>query len=326
MNQQVKQNFKIGLMIATYIVLGVIGIYSFTLIFLAPLLMVPMTIFLMGNKKNYKRDLLIHLIISLMLFLLTGNIAEVLLYLISVAVPAHIFVTCYRNKLALPQIAMYTGIGIVGVFYLYIIGMKYFNIDYMQMYNGFLDAAKEQYIALVNEALKVQNQAVSQEMQEQFSLMKKQFIMSVDMLKYLYPAFLLQIGVVLGVLSTVFITIIGRFKRWRMLPLNQFAYFKFSRWMGVILVISSFIALFVGEDSSSIVALAMNLYSFTIYLLQIVGIIALIMLIKKSKLTSSTKTMSIVLSVLVFFIMPFIMMLVGLADTLFNFRKVDIIV
>ncbi|MEG0707375.1 MAG: hypothetical protein RR427_06095 [Cellulosilyticaceae bacterium] len=30
MNQQVKQNFKIGLMIATYIVLGVIGTYLFS--------------------------------------------------------------------------------------------------------------------------------------------------------------------------------------------------------------------------------------------------------------------------------------------------------
>ena len=50
------------------------------------------------------------------------------------------------------------------------------------------------------------------------------------------------------------------------------------------------------------------------------------MLIKKSKLGTTTKTMAIVLCVLTYFTTPFIMMIVGLADTLFNFRKVDIIV
>lgn len=326
MNQQVKQNLKLVLMITIYILLGVIGIYSTTLIFLTPILMVPMAIFLMSNKRNYKRDLLIHLIISIMLYLLTRSIAEPLLYIISVAVPAHIFVTCYRNKLALPQVAMYTGVCTVGVFCFYAIGMKYFNIDYIQMYNTFLDTAKEQYTALINQAMKIQNQPISNDMEEQLLLMRKQFSMSVDMLKYLYPSLLLQIGIIIGVVSTIFMTLMGRIKKWRMLPLSQFVQFKFSRWMGILLVISSFIALFVGEDSMTTAALAMNLYSFTVYLLQIVGFIALIMLIRKSKLNSTTKTMSIVLSVLVFFMMPFIMMLVGLADTLFNFRKVDIIV
>lgn len=326
MNQQIKQNFKLVLMITIYILLGIIRVYSTTLIFLTPMLMVPMAIFLMSNKRNYKRDLFIHLIISIVLYLSTRSIAEPLLYIISVAVPAHIFVTCYRNKLALPQIAMYTGIGTVGIFYCYIIGMKYFNIDYMQIYNTFLDTAKEQYTALINEAMNIQNQPVSNDIEEQLSLMRKQFSMSVDMLKYLYPSFLLQTGVALGVMSTVFITLMGRIKKWRMLPLRQFVQFKFSKWMGILLIVSSSIALFVGEGSNTTVALAMNLYSFTVYLLQIVGFIALIMLVKKSKLNSMSKTMSIVLSVLVFFIMPFIMMLVGLADTLFNFRKVDIIV
>lgn len=326
MNQQTKQNFKLILMIGIYVLLGIVGVYSLTLIFLAPLLMTPMAIFLMGNKKNYKRDLFIHLIISILLYVFTNRIQEVLLYIVSVAVPAHIFVTCYRKKLALPQIAMYTGVGMIAVFYLYIIGMKYMQVDYIQMYNSLLDAAKSQYEIIFNELVANQNQAISAEMSKQLASMKRQLLDSVDVLKYLYPTLLLQVGVVLGVVSTIFITFIGRFKKWRMLPLVQFANFKFSKWMSGLLLLSGFVALFMGNGSNEVLALATNLYFFTMYLLQIIGLIASIMLVKKSKLATTTRTMVIVLCVLTYFTMPFIMMIVGLADTLFNFRKVDIIV
>nr|WP_307993291.1 DUF2232 domain-containing protein [uncultured Niameybacter sp.] len=326
MNQQTRQNFKLILMIGIYVLLGIVGVYSFTLIFLAPLLMTPMAIFLMGNKKNYKRDLFIHLIISMLLYVFTNSIQEVLLYIVSVAVPAHIFVTCYRKKLALPQIAMYTGVGMIAVFYLYIIGMKYMQVDYIQMYNSLLDAAKSQYEIMFNELVANQNQAISAEVSKQLASMKRQILDSVDVLKYLYPTMLLQTGVALGVIGTIFITFIGRLKKWRMLPLVQFANFKFSKWMSGLLLVSGFVALFMGNGSNEVLALATNLYFFTMYLLQIIGLIASIMFVKKSKLATTTRTMVIVLCVLTYFTVPFIMMIVGLADTLFNFRKVDIIV
>ena len=50
------------------------------------------------------------------------------------------------------------------------------------------------------------------------------------------------------------------------------------------------------------------------------------MIIRKSKWSSGLKVISIVLSLMMFWTTPFIMMIIGLGDTLFNFRKVDIIV
>lgn len=326
MNHQIKQSFKLILMIGIYVLLGIVGVYSLTLIFLAPLLMIPMTIFLMGNKKDYKRDLLIHLIIAVLLYVFTDRIQEVLLYMVSVAVPAHIFVTCYRKRLTLPQIAIYTGVGMIAFFYVYIIAMKYIQIDYIQMYNNLLDEVKLQYQTIFNELITVQDQLGSSDMSKQLVNFKRQLISSVDVLKYLYPAIFLQVGVVLGVISTLIITFIGKLKKWRMLPLNQFLNFKFSKWMSGLFLISAFIAVYMSNGSNEIRALAINLYFFIMYVLQIMGLIASIMCIRRSKLALGARRLGIVLCVLVYFTVPFIMMIVGLADTLFNFRKVDIIV
>lgn len=324
MNQDIKHYMKVLMMITMYISLGVIGIYSSTLIFLVPLLMAPMSIYLMGSRKNYKRDLLMHAMIACVLYFVTRRLDEALLYIISVVVPSHILVDCYRRKLSTPHIAIYTGIGTVGMFYLYIIGMKYFQMDYVQAYNIILDTFEVEYIKLIEKVTQMSN--VPDQTLEQIKLVKEQLPNVIDFFKYTYPAMLLVAGVLIGLISTIIITLIGKVKKWRMPSLAQFVHFKFSRWMAILLVISGFIIQASSHEQESILALGINLYYFISYLLQLIGIVTLIVLIKRSNWSSGLKMMSILLSIMMFWSTPFIVMIVGLGDTLFNFRKVDITV
>lgn len=324
MNQDIRQYIKLITISVIYIVLGLIGIYSSTLIFLVPLLMAPMAIYLMSSKKNYKRDLLMHILIAGILYLVTARLDEALLYVISVAVPAHILVSCYRKQLPIPHIALYTGIGTVGLFYIYIIGMKYLQIDYIQMYNTILDTFKVEYIKLIEEMGQMSN--LSDQTMKQVEMVKEQLPNVIDVFKYTYPAMLLEVGVVIGLLSTAVITLVGRVRKWRMTSLTQLVHFKFSKWMVALLFIAGIIVQVSSNEQEALLALGINLYYFVSYLLQLMGIIAIIMLIRKSNWTSGLKMMSIVLSVMMFWTTPFVMMIIGLGDTLFNFRKVDIIV
>lgn len=324
MNQNIRQYVKLLMISLLYIALGIIGIYSSTLIFLVPLLMAPMAIYLMSSKRNYIRDIIMHIVISIIILSMTMRLDEVLLYLISVAVPAHIFVACYRNKYSIPHIAMYTGIGTVGLFYIYIIAMKYLQIDYIGMYNALLDAFKVEYIKLIEEMSQMTN--MSEMMAIQIKVIKEQLPKIIALFKYTYPAMLLEAGIIIGILSTVIVTFIGRIKKWRMTSLTQLVNFKFSRWMVGLFLISAFVIQFSAGANDSLTALGVNLYYFISYLLQLIGIVSLIMMIRRSKWSSGLKVMSIVLSVMMFWTAPFIIMIIGLGDTLFNFRKVNIIV
>lgn len=324
MNQDIKQYIKVLMIITIYISLGLIGIYSSTLIFLVPLLMAPMSIYLMGSRKNYKRDLLMHVMIAGILYFVTRRLDEALLYIISVAVPSHILVSCYRQKLSIPHIAIYTGIGTVGIFYLYIVGMKYFQMDYVQAYNVILDTFEVEYIKLLEKVTQMSN--IPDQTLAQIKVIKEQLPNVIDFLKYTYPAMLLEAGVLIGLISTIIITLIGKIKKWRMPSLAQLVHFKFSRWMAALLVIAGLIIQVSSHEQEAILALGINLYYFVSYLLQLMGIVTLIMLIRRSNWTSGLKMMSILLSIMVFLSTPFIIMIIGLGDTLFNFRKVDITV
>lgn len=324
MNQDIRQYVKLLMISILYIALGVANIYSSTLIFLVPLLMAPMAIYLMSSKRNYTRDIIMHVIISAVIFILTMRLDEALLYLISVTAPAHILVGCYRKEYAVPHIAMYTGLGTVGLFYIYIIAMKYLQIDYIAMYNTLLDTFKVEYIKMIEEMSQIAN--VSDQMATQIKIIKEQLPSIISLFKYTYPAMLLEAGIVIGLLSTAVITLIGRMKKWRMASLNQLVNFKFSKWMAGLFLIAGLIVQLSAGGNDSLTALGINLYYFISYLLQLIGIVALIMIIRKSKWTSGLKVMSIVLSLMMFWTTPFIMMIIGLGDTLFNFRKVDIIV
>lgn len=324
MNQDIKQYINVLIIITIYISLGLIGIYSSTLIFLVPLLMVPMAIYLMGTKKNYNRDLLMHAMIAGILYFVTRRLDEVLLYMISVAIPAHILVSCYRRKLSTPHIAIYTGIGTVGIFYLYIIGMKYLQVDYLQAYNTVLDTFKVEYIKMIEEITQMSN--IPDDTLAKIQLVKEQLPDVIDFFRYTYPAMLLEAGVLIGLLSTIIITLIGRIKKWRMTPLTELVHFKFSKWMAALLVIAGIIIQVSSNEQEAMLALGINLFYFVSYLLQLIGIVAVIMLIKKSSWSSGLKMLSILLSVMMFLTTPFIIMIIGLGDTLFNFRKVDIIV
>ncbi len=324
MNQDIRQYVKLLMISLLYIALGIIGIYSSTLIFLVPLLMTPMAIYLMSSKRSYTRDIIMHMMISILIFGMTMRLDEALLYLISVAVPAHILVACYRKQYSVPHVAMYTGIGTVGLFYIYIIAMKYLQIDYIAMYNALLDAFKVEYIKMIEEMSQMTN--MSEQMAVQIKVIKEQLPKIISLFKYTYPAMLLEAGIVIGLLSTAIITLIGRMKKWRMASLTQLVNFKFSKWMAGLFLIAGFIIQFSSGGNDSLTALGINLYYFISYLLQLIGIVALIMIIRKSKWSSGLKVISIVLSLMMFWTTPFIMMIIGLGDTLFNFRKVDIIV
>ena len=80
------------------------------------------------------------------------------------------------------------------------------------------------------------------------------------------------------------------------------------------------------EVLDSIMILDMNLMYFLMSLLQIVGTLALIALLRKTSANSMAKGIGYIAIVFLFIFFPYITMFFGCLDAIFNYRKVKIVV
>lgn len=305
-----------------YLLLGSIGVYSGTLVFLFPLLAAPLTIYLMSNRINIRRDIIFHLIVVAGLLVVTNNISEALLYLISVALPAHCITVLYRKNMSIPHMIMYLAITVMGVFYLYVICMKSMGIDYVQGYMTILDQYKTLQMQTIEELASI-SQTLTQ---DQVNLFKEMIDGQIFILELMYPAIFLIIGVLLGTIQVGIITFVGKLKKWRLPAFRQITQFTFSRWMSILLIIALLLSQLTLGENDPFIMLGINLFFFISSLLQMLGVIVLVILIKRKKWPFGTKVLVSITMVILISMAPTALMIVGFTDTLFNFRKVKIIV
>ena len=309
--------------IVAYVLLGIMGIYSTTLFFLFPILSIPFTVYLIRRKSNIKRNLLIHLGVMGLLILFKVSLNDMLLYLVVVAVPAHLFYNLYSKRTPLPKMIMYIGTGTMGAFFLYVVIMKYIGIDYVAYYLMAVDEYKKLQFEMINEI----SSLVGENADLSYLTTLKEFIYSqIIILKSIYPALFLIMGILLASIQMFIMVGIGYIKKWQMPPLRQLGQFTFSKIVGALLILSIVFSQGTIENSNEITILGTNIFFFAGTLLQFLGIIIVLLLIRKTRWHRGMKILAIfvILSLFSFFSPAFI--LVGLIDSLFNVRKMKIIV
>lgn len=321
MKHNTKDVVKMGLLVFIYALLGIIGIYSSTVMILLPLLAVPMTIYLLSSSaKTVKQDVLLNGMIVLIIYLLTGSLPEVILYMLNVIVPAYVVAYLYKKNTPIPQVVMYTGTAIAGALFVCIIGLQSLGVDYIQYYFETLDM----YQSIQVEIFGTMGQYGLNG--DQLNVLKELIATQVEVMKMAYPAifFILILWGVVVQLSIV--TIIGKIKKWRLPRLRGLAHFKLSR-ITILLFILSF-----GLMQGSAMAgspwsiLGWNIFFLVNSLYQFVGIISVVVLIKGLKVNKVAKTLCGIFMLVLMYSSPSMLMLFGLLDTMFNYRKVKNVV
>ncbi|MEG0501511.1 MAG: DUF2232 domain-containing protein [Cellulosilyticaceae bacterium] len=317
MNYNAKDIMKMTVIAIVYVILGVMGIYSNSLIFLLPLLVAPMTLYLMSDSINIRRDLILNVLIGILIYIFSGSLPEVILYTLNVIIPAYIVTTLYRKNLQVPQIVMYTSTAIAGILCIYIVGLRYLGIDYVQQYFDLLNM----YQSVQSEVFRTLGIA-----SEQKEMLKQLIEAQVSILRIVYPALVFIIIIWLIVIQVSVVTLIGKVKKWHLPSLRQLAQFKFSKITVILFVIAFILVQGTGMGDSDFSILGWNLYFLINSLYQFVGLISLVVLIKRSKGNKIVKVAGVIITFILVYLSPSMLMMFGLLDTMFNYRKVKNVV
>lgn len=320
MNYNIKDIVKMTVIVVAYVILGSMRIYSDSLIFLLPLLAVPMTLYLMSNSINIKRDLILNILIGGLIYIFSGSLPEVILYTLNVIIPAYIVATFYRKKLEIPQLIIYTATAIAGVLCIYIVGLKYLDMDYVQQYFELLSM----YQSVQTEVFaSIQGYGITS---EQLSVLEKLVKAQVSILKIIYPAVMFIIIIWLVVIHVSIVTFIGRIRGWHIPSLKQLFHFRFSKITAVLFVVAFMLVQGTNMGDSAFSILGWNIYFLINSLYQFIGLVSLITLIKRSKGNKTMKVMGVIITLILVYLSPSMLMIFGLLDTVFNYRKVKNVV
>lgn len=320
MKNNAKDIIKISSIVAIYILLGMLGVYSAAMIFLLPILALPMTIYLMSSSVDIKRDVLINLGISVGVYLLSGNLVEVMFYGLNVILPAYIVAMLYRKKASTPHIVMYTSTAVIGVLFICIIVLKYWNIDYIQSYIHILETYKSIQFELFDS---ISGYGINS---EQIDLLKQVIASQIEVLKIVYPAVFFIITVWMIVIEISLVTIISKLRKWRISSLRGLFNFKLSKASILVFLLSFVLIQGTSMENSSWTTLGWNMFFFMNSLYQIIGIISMFVLLKRSRFGMAMKVIGGILMFVLIYSSPSMVMMFGILDTIFNYRKVSNIV
>lgn len=323
--QNFKDWLKLSLLIIFYVVLGFFGIYSKTLIFLFPLTAAPLTIYLMGNKKDVKKEFAMHILVILGIYLVGDNYVQPVLYALSVVLPAYLIIKLYRYQFSVPQIMMTTGVIMGGVLILYVVVMKFMGVDYIQHYMDFLDYYQKLQLEVFN-SMGTSANLTTKLNTEDLELLKEVLSAQVSVFKMVYPALFLLMTLCMSMIYIGIITFFGRMKGWRLPALRQLCYFRLSKLAAGLVVVGILVIQLDRTQEGIFTLLGFNLYFLLNSLFQLIGVVAAIMIIRKSKMGVGFKTMGILVSIIIFYTMPLAMTIVGIGDSLFNYRKLENVV
>ena len=254
---------------------------------------------------------------------LTGRLDEALLYLIGVALPAHLVDYYYRKSIPFPQLVMYVGVIVMGVFYLYAVGMRYLGVDYVQGYFTFLAEYRTVQLAMFDEMIAmISDPSVT----PQLEAFKELIRLQVNIFETIYPALFLLFGILLAFIQVVLLRPFKNVLGIKGRMLSQFGNFTYSKVMGLLFIGSFLLAQFVPSGYEAFSILGVNVFFFISVLLEILGVIVVFVTIKRKKWGLGLKIIATLAVLFLLVIFPTAFMVVGLADTLFNFRKVKIVI
>ncbi len=310
-----------------YISLSVLGLYYAIGLVLFPIIAIPCIIYFINNKIDRKQHLLFQMIVSIGIYLITGNFICILIYLVSVCIPTYIILYFYKEKFPLPNIIMYSTICLAIVVLVFFMVMKALGIDFEAEYIYILNDIKEVSTANIEKILTIQNPHLTSSNIAELSIEMKQLIKSViSAMQSLYSALIiLQLLLAVGI-SVIIGNVFLRRKNKGLPSLRELINFKLSKVSLLILFISMMGLVSLSNENSSWAIVSLNIVFFLMTLFQIIGTLALIGLLAKSGISKGIKVTGYITVILLASISPDLVIVFGCVDTLFNYRKAKIVV
>ncbi|OOB80020.1 MAG: hypothetical protein ATN34_05100 [Epulopiscium sp. Nele67-Bin002] len=287
---------------AIYLVLGILSFYSYLFILFIPVLIIPFVKYHTHNSLNVQHVLLDAITILLMA-MLNPNTSDAIIYATIVILPTYILVKCYRNKeVKLPQILMYLTVTIW-------IGLV------IQM--GAIDQYIYEYYYLIDEATIQMQIAMSGFSASEMEYLNELLALQNYILKLIYPTF---IFVVASLLS--FITILLTYKiNDKKTSLKQLLEYRLNRFTLFLIALGWIWFSYSADYSLSILGINMLVIMFFLY--SITGFFGLISLV-----IMNGRSLFMTFIAVLFFasFMPWFFLIYGLIDTIFNVRKVKVVI
>ncbi|WP_054742900.1 DUF2232 domain-containing protein [Cellulosilyticum ruminicola] len=306
-----------------YIILAIPGIYNIGTTIILPFVVIPLTLYLIKNTLGYKTHILYHVATLLAIYALTASIESCLIYITGIIVPAYAVAYFYKKKYPLPNTIMYAGI-ISGVACLIYQGlMKWLGMNYELEYILLIEELKNALLPIVTAQLTATSKVVDKGLEVQLVQM---FIGNLDLIKQLFASMIIIHTFICTIIQVLITHIILRRKDKELPKFGQLLDFKISRLLLVVLAGAILLVATATDSLSSTMILGMNVVVIMYMLFMLLGLLSVIGIIKKSSINKGLKIISSIFLGVLIIVSPTLLILFGFLDTVFNFRKVTIVV
>ena len=323
MKQDTRRTLMLCFLLAFYIVIAILGVYSIGSILLLPILGIPLTLYMIMNTAEMGTHILYNVATLLSVYAITGKIESSLIYLIGIGVPAYAVSYFYKKKYPLPNTIVYAGVISAIAFLLYQGIMKAVGINYELQYMVYMEQLKTLLLPVAVSQFMATAGIANKGFEVQITQM---LIGNFDLIKQLFAAMLIINAFICTVIQVIITHIILRRKDKALPTLGQLLEFRMSRVLLIILAVAIFLMAMTTDALSGTMILGVNVVVVIYMLFMLVGLLSVIGIIKKSSINKGVKIISgIFLGVIILF-SPTLLILFGFLDTIFNFRKVTIVV
>jgi len=322
MKQSSKSIMAFTSLMLIYILLARVGVYSTIGIVLFPILSIPLAICLIKNKLPVGLDFLFNGAIILGVYFITNSMQSVSIYIISVGVPAYAIYLFHKRQNPLPNTIMYVSVIMVVASFIYIGMMKRLGVDYELQFIGLMNKVKTLYF----EALVTMSGSVAAPSVLETSIMKELITLVIDTIKQIYPALILTGCVLLTTIQVVLLNIFVKNKEVKTRSLKELFNFRLSKITVLIFFIAMVMLTFSQNANDVVRILSLNIFFFLEFLMKAMGIISMIVLLKRAHINLAFKIVGYIILVVLIIAPTSILMMIGCFDTLFNYRKAEIIV
>lgn len=322
MKRSLKSVIALVSLMLVYILLASLDVYTTMGLIVFPVLSIPLAICLIKDKLTSGVDFIFNIAIIMGIYLMTYSVQSVVVYLISVCVPAYAAAFFYKKKVPLPNIIMYVSVSMTLAVFIYFAGMKAVGIDYEKGFILLIDQVKTVYFQLL---ISMEQSVSTQEILQQ-SMMKEVITLITDTIKQVYPALILIMAMAFTTIQIIFLNSLLAQRGTKMSSLKPLFNFKLSKIAVLVLFIAMMVAL-LSEDTNSIwVVVALNVLFVLQNLMQVMGIISISVLLKRAAIHKGLKVLGYIVLFMLLVTPTSVLMMLGCFDTIFNYRKATIIV
>lgn len=328
--EQGKTNIpKLILMLIVYTVLAILGFFTRIEGVLFPVFALPVALYVVNEKPEFIVQAVFHAVILGINFVVSDySVIPLIIYCVSVIIPAMIITYVYEQELALPNFIMYVAVALCILNFAYFSVLKLFGIDFEQIYiecinesQNLIGSFSKDFIAIAKA-----NKTATSEQINTWLQAEELYKNALEMMKSFYAYLIITISISVSALLVLIYNAILRRKNKGLPSIKQLLEFRLSKIAVIIFVIAMMSVSGMAADQTAAQIFGLNLMQVFIWLFRIAGGLGLLGLISRSAMKDGLKVVGYVGVLFAFGIFPYVLMIFGCLDAFFNYRKIDIVV